>query len=263
MFNQTMSSIRVLSWMLWRDLYVLRKHIGGKIIDSLVWGTNIILISAFVLPAFGTSNVFGLIIWIGTITSMAVYEAVYEAQDMVADREGNFHTGYLLTLPIPSWLVFIKMALSVAINTTVLSFFMFPLGRIILRNRVSLIYFSLTKFLLFFLVLNLFCGFFAIWIYSWAKNPTRFSVVRRRVVNPLWAFGGAQFTWYILYETFPRLALIALLNPLTYAFDGLRASVLGPEGYIPFWVSFTMVIFFAILFGWWGIAWLRKRLDFV
>jgi len=263
MLSSTKRILQILGWMLWRDLYVLRKHIWGKILDSIVWATNIILVSAFILPSFGTSDIFGLIIWIGTITSMAFFEAVYEAQDLVADRDGNFHTGYLLTLPIPSWLVFVKMGLSVAINTAILSIFMFPLGRIILRNRVNLACFSLSKFLIFFIVLNLFCGFFAIWVYSWATNPTRFSVVRRRVVNPLWSFGGAQFTWYVLYNAFPRLAFIALLNPLTYAFDGLRTSVLGPVGYIPFWVSFGMLTMFTLVFGWWGIVWLKKRLDFV
>ena len=260
---RTHQAWRVFLWLLWRDVYVFRNTFFGKMIDAIIWSVVGIMISGFILPAFGITQKFGLLVWIGSIVTMGLFEAIYEAQDLVADREGNFHTGYLLTLPIPTRLVFVKMACSIAFNSIALSIFMFPLGPLVLGNLIDLTYFSFFKCAAMFVLMNLFFGFFAVWIFSWAKNPTRFSTVRRRLVQPLWLFGGYQFTWFVFYKTFPRLAVINLLNPLTYAFEGLRSAVFGPADFLPFWISCCALIFFTGVAAVWAPVWLKKRLDYV
>lgn len=255
--------MRVFAYMLWRDIYVWRGTFLGKVLDSLVWAGTSIVISGFILPAFGITQKFGLLIWIGSVVTMGLFEAVYEAQDLVADREGNFHTGYLLTLPVPTVFVFIKIACSIALNSLILSLVMFPMGPLLLGGLVDLSQFDFVKCALMFVLMNLFFGFFALWIFSWAKNPVRFSTVRRRIVQPLWLFGGYQFTWFVFYNTFPRLAVINLFNPITYAFEGLRAAVFGPADFIPFWISCGALIVFTAVAAWWASVWLKRRLDCV
>jgi hypothetical protein len=254
---------RVFFWLLWRDIIVLKKSIIDKAIDASLWSATNILISNFILPAFGIEQRFGLLIWVGTIVTMAYFEAGYAAQELVADRAGNYHIGYLLTLPLPSWLVFIKIACGIALNCMVLSLFMIPLGKLILGRSLDLSSFNAIQFILIFLVMNFFCGFLSVWIFSWAKSTTRFSEVWRRVLNPLWAFGGYQFTWLVLRKTFPGLAYITLLDPLTYAFEGLRAAILGPEKFIPFWISLGALPISIFIIAWWAIVWLKKLLDYV
>lgn len=260
---KTRDMFRVFIRLLWRDIYVLRKTFVGRMIDALIWSGTSIIISGFILPAFGITQRFGLLIWIGSIITMGLFEAVYEAQDLVADREGNFHTGYLVTLPVPVFLVFIKIACSIALNSLFLSLCMFPLGPLLLGNMIDLSHFSFIKSAFVMLLINLFFGFFALWIFSWAKNPTRFSTVRRRIVQPIWLFGGYQFTWFVFYKTFPRLAIINLLNPVTYAFEGLRAAVFGPADFIPFWISCCALIGFTGIGALWSTVWLKRRLDCV
>lgn len=255
--------MRVFGWLLWRDIFVLKNNIIDKLIDAILWSGTNILISNFILPAFGIEPRFGLLIWVGTIVTMSYYEAGYAAQELVADRDGNHHIGYLLTLPLPSWLLFIKIACGIALNCMLLSIFMVPLGKIILGDALNLASFSIFKFTLIFVAINFFCGFFGIWIFSWAKSTTRFSEVWRRVMNPLWSFGGYQFTWFIFHQTFPRLALVGLLNPVTYAFEGLRSAVLGPDHFIPIWICFAMLVFSSVVLACWALAWLKKRLDYV
>ncbi len=122
---------------------------------------------------------------------------------------------------------------------------------------------NIFQFTLMFIAINFFCGFLSIWIFSWAKSTTRFSEVWRRVLNPLWAFGGYQFTWFVFRQTFPRLALIALLNPLTYAFEGLRSAMLGQDHFIPPWISFIALVASTVILAYWALAWLKKLLDYV
>jgi ABC-type polysaccharide/polyol phosphate export permease len=84
-----------------------------------------------------------------------------------------------------------------------------------------------------------------------------------RFVFPLWYLGAFQFSWAILYRIFPLGGILNLINPMVYVQESMRSALLGAEGYLPFWVSAGMLFFFIILFLWWGIVRLKKRLDFV
>ncbi len=248
---------------MWRDIFVLKKNLLNRLIDAALWSATNIFISNYILPAFGIEQRYGLLIWVGTIVTMSYFEAGYAAQELVADRAANYHVGYLLTLPLPPWLVFVKLACGITLNCMVLSAFMIPLGKLILGSALNLSSLSIGKFLLVFCMLNLFCGCLSIWIYSWAKSTTRFSEVWRRVLNPFWNFGGYQFTWYVLYQAFPRFALIDLLNPVVYAFEGLRGVVLGPDKFMPWWICCVMLTLYSAILICWALAWLKKRLDYV
>jgi hypothetical protein len=258
-----LTSVRIFGWLLWRDIIVLKANLPNRVIDAAIWSINNIIISTFILPAFGITSQFGLLIWVGTIVTMAYFEGGYAAQELVADRAGNYHIGYLLTLPIPAWLLFVKIGCGIALNCMVLSFFMIPVGKLILGSKIDLSALHIGRFILIFLAINLFCGFFGVWTFSWAKSSTRFSEVWRRVFNPLWTFGGYQFTWFVLYNTFPTLAFLTLLNPLTYAFEGLRSAMLGSAPFLPFWFSLSMLLAWSLALLWWSVLWLKKLLDYV
>ncbi len=257
------SVLRIFVWLMWRDMLTLKKNVLQRVFDATIWSATNIAISNFILPAFGIEARFGLLIWVGTIVTMAYFEAGYAAQEFVEDRTGNNHLGFLLTLPIPSWLVFIKMGLGAALNSAVLSAIMIPVGKIIIQDGLSMKNVSFISFLCIFIAINLFCGFFSVWLLSWAPSSSRFKEVWRRVLNPLWAFGGYQFTWSVLYQTFPRFAFITLLNPLTYAFEGLRAAILGPVGFIPIWISIGMLLLWTLILIYWALFWLKKLIDYV
>ena len=254
---------RVFGWLLWRDIIILKKNIWGKLLDAFIWSTNYIIINTYIMPFFGVSPEYGSFIWVGTLVTMAFFESIYCANDIVTDLNGDKTVEHALTLPIPSWLIFIKMGLSIALNCMALSIFVVPLGKLILMDRLDLSNFSGIKFILIFITINLFFGFFAVWIGSWARDGLRFSYVYRRVVNPLWLFGGYQFTWMVLHQAFPRVATIVLFNPLVYAFEGMRVAILGQLGYINFWISFSVLWVFIIIFALWSSLWMKKRLDYV
>jgi ABC-type multidrug transport system permease subunit len=257
------STIKVFGWLLWRDVRLLRHNLPGKLLDALIWSTNYIIINSYIMPLFGVPESYGPFIWVGAIVTMGFFDASHYAADLVNDIAGDKSIEYLLMLPVSSWLIFIKIALSFALNCMALSIFILPLGKLLLWNRLDLSNFSIIKFVPVFILANLFFGFFALWIASWARDGINFSYVWRRIVNPLWIFGGNQFSWAIFYKALPSFALLGLLNPVTYAFEGMRSAILGEAGFLNIWVACGMLIFFTFLFGWWALTWMKRRLDYV
>ncbi len=255
--------LRSFGWLVWRDIIILRKSLWGKLLDSFIWSINYIIINTYIMPYFGVPQDYGSFIWVGTIVTMAFFESVNSANDVVHDLAGDKMLEHTLTLPLPAWLVFARIGLNIAIDGMALSIFIVPLGKLILLDRLDLSHFSFIKFILIFVTINLFFGAFALWVSSWAHDAYRFSYVRRRIVNPLWLFGGYQFSWFVFYQAFPRSAMVILLNPITYTFEGMRAAILGQAGYLNFWASLSVLWLFIILFTIWAIIWMKKRLDCV
>jgi len=255
--------IKIFGWLLWRSLMILRQNIIDKLIDAFVWSTNYILINTYIMPYFGLNEEYGSFIWVGTIVTMAFFESIYGASELVSDFDNEKIIEYSLTLPLPASWIFIKTAISIALDSAVLSIFLLPLGKVLLLTRLDLSNFNIFKFVIIFVLMNIFFGFFALWIASWARDGRNFSYIYRRVVNPVWIFGGYQFTWFVLYKAFPHWGLLLLLNPLTYAFEGLRASILGQAEYINFWMCAGALVAFSLFFAWWALVWMKKRLDYV
>jgi ABC-type multidrug transport system permease subunit len=183
--------------------------------------------------------------------------------NLVTDFEGDRIISYYLTLPIPSWLVFLRSIIYYAINATALGIFVLPIGKLLLGSKFDSSALSISKFLLIFLITNIFYGSFTLWITSRVPNSLKIGNVWMRLVYPLWAFGGFQFSWQVLYNFMPYFAYVNLLNPIMYTMEGIRAAVLGQEGYLPFWSSVSVLIAFSLFFAWHGIRLLKRQLNFI
>jgi hypothetical protein len=84
-----------------------------------------------------------------------------------------------------------------------------------------------------------------------------------RFVYPLWVFGGYQYSYAVLANKNPWFAYISLINPQLYIMEGMRAAILGQEGYLNFWLCAGMTFFFSIICGIHAIFKIKRRLDFV
>ena len=100
------------------------------------------------------------------------------------------------------------------------------------------------------------------WLASWVKNID-FPHIWMRFVLVLWTFGCYQYSWLTLHKAYPWWSYVALLNPMTYAFESTRAAVLGHVGLLPFWASCAALWFFIALFFWHALCLFKKRLDYV
>jgi ABC-2 type transport system permease protein len=257
-----LSALKIFGWLLWRDMRVLKIDFINTFIDAMIIPATFIIISGYILPYLGMPMTYGSFMIVSTMLFMAFSTATWRgATYLVQDIEGDRAVSYELTLPLPSWMVFVKFAFRYALNAIFVNIFTLPLGKILLWNQFDLSQFHVGKFILIYIAVTLFFGFFALWIASWVRGMVGFSRFWLRYGSQLLFFSGYQFPWEILNKALPAFSYVNLLNPFVYAFEGTRASVLGQEGNLPFWICFLVLVLYSALFGYCANRNFKQRLD--
>ena len=204
---------------------------------------------------------YGVLVLTGVIAIQGLFTAISSIPIMLNDIEDNHAIYYYLSLPISPRLIFVRYALNYTMGSTMMSFPLLPACKILLWHILDTSEFSLFKYLIFFFLLQIFFGFFALLITSYIGNMVQYERAWVRVVWPLAFLGGYQFSWQVFYKSLPYLAYLNLLNPITYCLEGFRAAVLGQVGYLNFWLCFGMLLIFTILTAHVGIKKFMHRLD--
>ena len=257
------SYLRIFWQLLKTDLYILKQSAIDEIINSTIWFACVVVIFAYIFPHLGMDKDYGVFIAVGAIVSAVFWSAWTTSTVFIADFEGNKTITHFLTLPIPNTLVLIKQIIGYAIKSATTGILILPLAKLLLWNQLSLAQFSPFKFTLIFSAVSLFIGSLSLLMTSFVKNINYVSNISMRFLFPIWFFGGANYSWEILYNIYPTLAIALFANPLLHAMEGMRAAVLGQQGYLNFWICLPSLLGFTFLFGWLGIVRLKKRLDFV
>ena len=260
---QTISYVHVIKELVRTDLKIFKKIAVNKWIDMFIWISTMVLVFAYVMPAFGLSETYGAFMVASMCSTAGLFQSFSYLAELVADVEGDQVISYCFTLPIPSWLVFIRLIIYYTISFMLLGVLVLPAGKLMLWNSFSLAQVSLGKYALIFLLTNLFYAILALWTASYVRSLLRMDSVWMRLIYPLWFLGCFQFSWQSLQEVSPTLAYIDLINPITYISEGTRAAILGQQGSLNFWLCVFALVLFIGLGGWHAIIRLKKRLDFV
>ncbi len=246
-----------------RDLRIFKEQFWGKCLDAAIGLVITVLIFGRLLPTYGLASNYGSFILVGAIASFGFFEVIGRVSSMIVDLEKYRTILYILSLPIPAWLVFTYYGLSWALLSSIISLTLFPLGKLLLFSQFDLGQISLWKIPIIFVLSNLMFGFFALWLSSVFKKMSSLSHLFVRVINPLYMFGGYFFSWTAVYALSHTAGYLTLLNPLMYVMEGMRSAMLGPTGYLPFGMSVLALILFTLVLGWDAIRRLSKRLDCV
>ncbi len=263
MFKNIKSYANIFWQMFKMDLIVFKKNAISGIVDTMIWVSVILAVVSYIFPLLGMTQNFGEMWLVGTIVSCCVFEIWVFAASFIADREGNNTIAYLLALPIPSWLVFLKFVASTAFKTSVYTILVIPLGKLIIWNKMDLSNFAPIKFFIMFLTVNIFFGFFSLLMTTIPETFPQIRKVWTRIVFPLWFLSGVEFPWYIVRKLSPNIAYAFLVNPMIYAMEGIRATVLGQANYLNFWICLPVLWLFAISFCLIATFRLRRKLDLV
>jgi len=245
------------------DMIIFKKRIFEGTINTIIWVSIILVIFAYIFPAMGMSKMFGPLYVTGALVSSCIFEIWTTTINFVADISGNKTISYPLTLPIPSWLYFIKLAIGYAIKSIVIALAIIPLGKLLLLGRFDLQHFSVIKFPIMLITVAIFVGFLSLFVSSVTKSIFQLRDAWTRFLFPMWFLGGAEFYWQIAYKLSPTFAYLMLLNPITYAMEGIRGTILGQKLFIPFWFCILTLWGFTLLLGYVSFKKLKQRLDFV
>lgn len=244
-----------------RDVTVFKQRVINRMVDGIIWGSSIIFVAQFIMPYIGVNSKFGAFIFAGNIALWGLFGMLAEIAVIVADISGHQQISYFLTLPIPQSLIFIRLALFNAYKSFVTPLPIFIVGKIILGSHLPLSSVSFGKLLFFYILINLFYGFFGLFLASISPDLQALATIRTRYITPIWFLGGYQFSWAISYKALPMLAMVNRLNPIVSVFEGLRSAVLGPVGFLPFWQCAGILILYTTFFGYFAVRNLKRRMD--
>jgi ABC-type polysaccharide/polyol phosphate export permease len=246
--------------LLQRELYLFRKKFWSQWIDlSCILAVSLIVFG-YVLTSMGMAHSYGVMIFIGAISSFGLFEITWRATVLAQDITDKTITNFLV-LPTSCSSYFLSIAVSWGLCSSIVSLCLFPVGLFLLWNFIDLFHICIWRFFLIFLSGNFFYGCFAIWVASLVTSLRNTTWLWSRVINPIFMFGGYFYNWEDVYHFSYILGYLHLINPLIYILEGTKASLLGPSQYLPFWICTVMVWIFATSLLGDGIRRLKKRLD--
>ncbi len=244
-----------------RDIAVFIPTIKDRLINALIWCVLSLVVYEYIMPHVGLVD-YSVFMTVGTAATVGFFEVTGNGVSrFMADLEGERSITYYLTLPLPQWAVFARIALSNGLQALFIALTFLPLSKVLLGSKFSLAAFSWGKFFLMFILAHIFYGFFSLFLAAYVESLAKMDNVWMRIVYPMWWLGGYQFSWYALLKANIYIAYLDLLNPLIWILEGVRVSVLGQEGSLPYWQCVVVLTGYTILMGYLGIRALIKRLD--
>lgn len=258
------SSLRfsIFKSLLTADLVILGKNLKDKVIDTFIWVAITLVVMAYIMPSFGLLD-YGSFQLAGLVGSAGLFELWPSAMGLVSDFDGDRVIESHLILPLRPWVVLAKMVCYYALGALLLGLLVIPMGKLVLLDKFALSDISVLNTAIIILLTSIFFGVFTLWIACRVPNISKMGNVWMRFIFPMWFLGGFQFSWYKLYGITPYLAYANMLNPMNAIMEGTRSALLGSEGYLPFWMSVSVLVGFIFLC--WVDAYrrLKVRLDFV
>lgn len=256
-------SLRVVGWLYWFDVRFLMKEFWDNLFDNIAWPFSLIFVSGYVSPLLGVPADYGVFISVSMLVIMGSYTAWTAAAPLAADLAGERKISYELTLPVPYWLVWIKVSLTLATKAAIFSVASLVIGKLVLWNSFSFAQFSLWRFGIVYIISCLFFGMFASWATVITKSVEGHSRLDLRLTGPMFYLNGWTASWLVMYTACPALGIFTLCTPWIYAYEGTRSAILGSNGYLPFWLCTGMLFTFTLIFALTGLRLFKKRMDCV
>jgi hypothetical protein len=182
---------------------------------------------------------------------------------LINDLDGDRSIFYELSLPMPYWLVYLKIATVYALKSILTNILVFPIGALILSGKFSLVNTHFGKAFLMYILSNILYSFFALTSTLFMKNADSHGRFWIRWGWQIFTLAGWGFSWQFFYQASPTAAYINLANPIMYTLEGLRAAILGQAGYLDFWVCCAAIALFIATLGLIGLWKFKTRLDCV
>lgn len=239
--NSTLSNMRIVKALLYRDLIILSKTIVDNLIDTSIIVVFTYLLYGYLLPLMGMSEQMVAPVFMGVII-LVIINITYDRALRDANDFAFIHfIDYQRTLPLPkSWLL-AKYVISYAIDLFLASCPVLLFGRILFARFLDLSHANYVQFgLMYFLIIvvistTFFCEALAV-PFSWFRENTF-----PRLVIPATLLGCIYYPWQKVGSILPVLSKFFLLNPVVYMVEGLRSSLLGSDVFIPGWICIVIL----------------------
>lgn len=258
-----MSSARIFLALLGRDMLVLQKRLKGLFFDNIILLLANIAMFGYLLPLMGMSPQLVAPLFIG-YTVISLIEIGYSLSiSIVHDVKFSKFIDYHLTLPLSTNWLLAEYITNFVIKASVVTLPLLLCGKLLLGNQFIIVQTHWFSFGLMYLLSLIFIAtLFLFYSFAYEYNWFRFNLWPRRL-DPLFLLGSLFTVWKQVYGFSKIVGVLFLCNPLTYIAEGLRATLIGGDAFLPAWLCMIVVSIFIV------INWLllkpamRKKLDLV
>jgi len=183
-------------------------------------------------------------VWAVAMPLIAEFQFTHEIEDRLLAPIGN------------SWLAIEKVAFG-AVQAVIAGIAVIPAGWLLLRPGVELNLGSPLTFAGITLLVALLsaCGGLAL---GCSVSQTQVGLMFSMVLTPMIFFGCTYYPWSAL-ANFPILQKVVLVNPLVYASEGLRGTLVPQFPHLPILAALAGLVIFDALFLIVGLRQFRRK----
>src|SRR5262245_36574956 len=133
-----MGNLFVIMQLLRRDLVRARREFLGKLFDSASVLFCFLIVFGYFMAPYGLGANYGPFILVSSVASFGFFGTVGKVFNLITDIEGDRTISYSLTLPVPSWLIFVYTGFFWSLESALTSILLFPIGKLILYQQFDL-----------------------------------------------------------------------------------------------------------------------------
>ncbi len=236
--------------LLGRDAHVARRNVVPLLLQTFLQPMMFVFIFGRVMVSSGyMPAAYKSLLLPGIMAISMVFTGVWAvAMPLIAEFQFTREIEDRLLAPIEnSWLAIEKVFFG-TLQALVAGLVVIPTAWLLLRPGVELNLHSPLRFACVTLLVALFssCGGLAL---GCSVNQTHIGLMFSMVLTPMIFFGCTYYPWSALAH-FPILQKVVLVNPLVYASEGLRGTLVPQFPHLPVLaVLIALTVFDALLLG--------------
>jgi len=244
--------------LLGRDAHVARRNLIPLLLQTFLQPMMFVFVfgrvmvrSGFLPPAYKS------LLLPGIMAISMVFSGVWSvAMPLIAEFQFTREIEDRLLAPIEnSWLAIEKVVFG-TLQSLLSGLMVIPAAWLLLRP-VELNLTSPVSFVLVTLLVAMFaaCGGLAL---GCSVDQTHIGLMFSLVLTPMIFFGCTYYPWSAL-NNFPILQKVVLINPLVYASEGLRGTLVPQFPHLSLWAVFIALVVFDCIFLTLGLRQFRKK----
>ena len=255
------SVARAFTQILWRDVFVTGRELPVFLAQVVLQPFFLLFVFGRILTDLGFARAgYASLLVPGVVSLTIVLTALQStAFPLVIDFSFTKEIEDRLLAPLPVWLVGIEKMVFAALRALIAGAVMIPIAALVIRGlHLSADHVPLV---LLFAVLAAFVGAAMGLTLGTMVPPNRINIMFALVLTPLLFTGCSQYPWPSL-SRLPWFKVVTLFNPMTYASEGLRASLLPAVPHMNVGVAVAVLGLALVLFTATGVrGFLRRAID--
>ena len=250
---------KTLAAMLARDAHVARRNAIQLLLQTFLQPLLFVFIFGRVMVGSGfLPATYKSLLLLGIIAISMVFTGIWAvAMPLIAEFQWTREIEDRLLAPIAIPWIAIEKVFAGMLQALVAGLIVIPLAWLVLRPGVEISIGSPLTFVVILVLIAIFSAAGGLAL-GCSINQQHIGLMFGMVITPMIFFGCTYYPWSAL-KTFPVLQKAVLVNPLVYASEGMRATLVPQFPHLPIASVLVALLFFDVLLLFVGLRQFEKK----